>query len=180
MTATVCAAVLGVKYKEAAGETWKEVRRVIWKPDVGEIIRVMKREVEGIYCAGGTACYVFDREGIVFGAAQTVVGTVIVKIEDQSDFKPVLNAPLLAAEPWNNLSRIITAVKNNELDADSIILNRADEEATVILPEGVPVYFSVAFDPQAHIDALPELRKKISFAELQYLDMRVEGKVFYK
>lgn len=182
LTIAVCAGVIVLQYQEAVQEAWREVRRVIWRPDVAAVLHALKREAVGIYCAGAEAsCYVFDHEGVVFGAAQTVVGTGIVKIEDQSDFKPAMNAPLLDAEAWYNLSRIIGAVKNNELDAGSIMLNRADHEATVmLLPERIPVYFSLAFDPQAHVDALPELRKKISLSGLQYIDMRVEGKIFYK
>ncbi len=182
LTIAVCAGIIALHYREAVGRAWAEMRRVIWKPDVAAVLYAMKREVVGVYCVGAKAsCYVFDREGVVFGAAQTVVGTGIVKIEDRSDFKSALNAPLLGAAAWHNLSRIIAAVKDNELDAGSIILNRSDNEATVmLLPERTPVYFSLAFDPRAHVDALPELRKKISFIGLQYIDMRVEGKIFYK
>lgn len=181
-TFAMLAVVASVRYEERVMAAWHEVRRVIWKPDVAAVMHALKREAAGIYCVGMDAsCYVFDREGIIFDAARTVVGDVIVTIYDMSDFKPAFNQPFLGQNEWRNLFFIIASIQNNKLNADKIIFNRAQGEADVILlPERVPAHFSLAFDPREHVDALPELRKKISFKELRYLDMRIEGRIFYR
>ena len=177
----VACAALVAQYREKALGVWKEVKGLAYKPDIAAIMARLKREPWGIYCTDGEVCYLFDKDGVLFGTAQTVVGDVIVKIEDASDFKPALNQPFLEGDDWENAALIIESLKKKEFSAEGIILLRAEREVrAVLLPERIPVYFSLEFDPRAHIGALPALRQKVPFKDVQYLDMRVEGKIFYK
>lgn len=173
-----------VRYQESLFSFWHNIRRIFSKPDAEAIARSFKKESFGVYCAGAIQandCFLFDEDGILFGAARTVVRDIIITIEDNSNFRPMVNKAFISEDEWRALKPIILSIQNKELIVHRITLNRAEKELTVIIPPtDIPVYFSLQFDPIKHLRALGQLTKKISFEKLQYFDLRVEGKIFYK
>ncbi len=174
----------GARYGESLFGLGDAVRRVFSKPD-GEIItRSLKKEPFGVYCAGAIQandCYIFDEDGVLLSAARTVVRDIIITIEDISHFRPMMHKTFVSENEWRALKPIILSIQNKELIASRVLLNRAEKELTVIIsPKDIPAYFSLQFNPREHLRAMRQLAKKIPLDTLQYLDLRVEGKIFYK
>ncbi len=164
---------------------WHNIQRARNAPDVASALRSLRRETFGILCKATETtaddCYVFDADGVVFGTARMVVGDAIARIDDASSFKLTIGEPFIDLEIWKNLTPIVSAVRSGELPASALILKRAERELAVTLtPTGMKAYFSLEFSPEKHLRALKELEKKVKLETLEYVDLRIEGKIFYK
>ena len=157
---------------------------VVKKPEIASVLHAVRREDFGVLCVkdtiGADSCYIFDKEGVVFEVANVVVGDVIARVNDASDFKPALGVMLADAGVWQNMAPIIAYAKEG-LPASRMEFSRAEREITITLTDsGTKLYFSLQFDPSEHIRALKELGKTVPLEMLQYADLRVKGRVFYK
>lgn len=174
-----------VYYRHQLLVLWQEIERVIRQradqPDVKEILAETRREEYGIFCAGveqANDCYLFDKKGVVFAKAKTVVGEVILRVDEVSDYKPIVAQKFLPAGEWENLFKILEFVKRRDWPAANFRLKREREE---LILDGAPkLLFSLRFDPAKHLTALTELKKKVKAENLSYIDLRVEDKIFYK
>ncbi len=174
----------GVRFRAQIGRLASSAWIVIKKPDIASVLHAMRREDFGMLCvkdsAGADSCYVFDKEGVIFEAANVVVGDVIARVDDASDFKPALGVLLADPEIWINMAAVIAYAKDG-LPASRMELLRTEKEITVTLADsGTKLYFSLQLDPSEHIRALKELSKTVPIETLQYADVRVKGRVFYK
>jgi|GEM_PF-2222025 len=157
---------------------------IIKKPDIASILHAVRREDFGMLCitheTGADDCYVFDNEGVVFDSARMVVGDVIARVDDASQFKPVLGAMFTDADTWRHMAEIIAYVKD-ELSIHRMVFARAERELTVILTDSeTRLYFALDMDPAEHIRALRELAKTTPLTTLEYADLRIKGRMFYK
>lgn len=181
----VAVAAAGVRYRDTVARYWTTILFIVERKDARVLALSLRHEPLGILCVmpsldAAEECYVFDSQGMVFGRARTVVSEVIVKIDEQSDIRPALNTVFVPSADWQNLRLILEAVRNKKIMVSRIALQRADKELTLmVLPHSTPFYFSYAFDPRIHLDALPEFLKKVPLTELQYVDLRIERKIFY-
>ena len=161
------------------------IRRAWRAPDVSSALHVLRRETFGILCVKTETeaddCYVFDRDGVVFGSARTVVGDSIVRVDDASSFRPVLGEAFADPETWKNIMPIVQAARSGDFAASAIAFKRQERELAVTMrSSGTMAYFSAEFSPEKHLRALTELAKKVRIEKLEYVDLRVEGKIFYK
>ena len=175
----------GAYYRDIVITYWQDVQRVLHKPDVRVVLQNLKRQPFGVFCVNNESseadCYVFDRAGIVFDKARTIVGDVIVRLDEVTDRKPTLNAPLIDGESWRNLYPLLVFVESKNIMVSRMLLQRGEREVIVTLsPANIPVYVSLEFNPSEHLRALKQLEKKVALDKVQYLDLRVEGKIFYK
>lgn len=183
----IAIAAAGARYRETVMQYWTMLMLVAERKDARILARSLRHEPLGILCvtpsleAAAEECYIFDTMGVVFGRARTVVSEVIVKVNEQSDIRPAFNTVFVSSADWQNLRLILEAVRDKKIMVSRIALQRADKELTLtVLPEATPFYFSYAFDPRVHLDALPQFLKKVPLTELQYVDLRIEGKIFYQ
>lgn len=182
----VAVAAASVRYRITVARYWTMMTFVLERKDARVLALSLRHEPLGILCVTpnldtAEECYLFDVKGIVFGRARTVVHEVIVKIDEQSDIRPAINMVFVPSADWQNLRPILEAVRDKKIMASRITLQRANKELTLTIPpQTTPLYFSYAFDPRVHLGALPEFLKKVPLAELQYVDLRIEGKIFYR
>jgi hypothetical protein len=174
----------GIRFHTQVARYAANIWLVVKKPDIASVLHAVHREDFGMLCVkdatGADSCYVFDKEGVIFEAANLVVGNVIARVDDASDFKPVLGMMLADQDVWQNIAPIITYAKEG-LPASRIEFVRAERELAVTLTDsGTKLYFSLQFDPSEHIRALKELSKTARVDTLQYADLRVKGRLFYK
>lgn len=175
---------MGVYFRVQAARFASSAWLVVKKPDIASVLHAVRREDFGMLCVkdvtGADSCYVFDNEGVIFEAANVVVGDVIARMDDASDFKPALSTILADPSLWANMAPIIAYAKSG-LPASRMELLRTEKEITVTLTDsGTKLYFNLGFDPGEHIRALKELSKTAPLETLQYADLRVKGRVFYK
>lgn len=176
--------VAGVHFRFQIVDFAQSVWLVARKPEIASVLRAIHRENFGMLCVknstGADDCYVFDGDGIVFDSARMLVGDVIVRVDDQSDFKPILGEPFINADIWKNMAPIVAYAKD-DMPRSRITLDRVAEELTITFFEsGTRLYFNLRLDPAEHIRALKELQKTVVLTSLEYADLRVKGRVFYK
>lgn len=130
-----------------------------------------------------STCYWVDREGIVFDEAPIAEGNFITTIYDNSLApEPVIIGGHIVDEiSFTYIENIIDAHKSLGLDIEKITLDKALEELHVKLLSGGTILFNLRFDPT--INALPALAKiqsERNLNRLNYLDLTVDGRAFYK
>ncbi len=175
---------IGVRFYVQIARYAANVWLVVRKPEIASVLHALRREDFGMLCvkdlSGADSCYVFDKEGLIFEAANVVVGDVIARVDDASDFKPALGAMFTDPDVWGNMVPLVAYVKDG-LPRGRMEFTRAGRELVITLTDsGTKLYFSLGFDPSEHIRALKELSKTLPLETLQYADLRVKGRVFYK
>jgi hypothetical protein len=171
---------LGFAYRAPLSAFAREAWLVVNKPDIRETLKETRRKQFGMICKSADDCWIFDSEGIIYAAARTVVGDVLVRIEDESDFAPEIQARVVRDSDWANLMPIIEFAQTRAVDVSRFVLRRAEGEVRLTTPDGVLMRFSLDVNPREHIAAFPSFIRRAPLATLEYADFRIPGKIFYK
>ena len=128
-----------------------------------------------------TQCWWYDSGGVLFRRAPSAQGSLIPVVHDYSRsdlglFKTVLPDALFA-----NLLSVFDALSRAQVAAASVKLINIDfQELEVDTYSGLKFYFSLRFPADATAQVIDTLRQDNSFGRLQYVDFRVENRVYYK
>ena len=160
----------------------------LWPRSKTDLILINNRENYGVYCVGeikADSCYWFDGRGVIWGEAKTILGESILKTEEVSDFRPARGIGLLPKRLVPNFIKVIDFLKTGYLEVDKVILKRGDQELEVSAfykSTGLKtkILFNLRIDPQSNLVGLVAFLKKNRPKELEYIDLRVENKIFYK
>ena len=173
----------GILQRKAVASFVRNVMLARTAPDALSALRSFQHTTFGVLCAGladeAGDCFVFDENGVIFNGARTVVGS-IVRVSDRSGEAFQVGSRMIDADSWRNIVPIIRFARDTGLDIADFALKRDEQEIDISLTDGPVLRFSYEFDPAQHLRALPVLREKVALGSLEYLDMRVEGKIFYK
>lgn len=127
------------------------------------------------------SCWWFDSSGTIFRKAIGVEGSLIAALNDYSQENIGLNSKILPDEFIPNIFSIFRAVSASGLSVKEIRLNDlAAQEIEVDTYDGPKIYFSLRFSADNVPEVIKSLKEKITFGNLQYLDFRVENRVYYK
>lgn len=160
----------------------------LWPRSKTDQKAVNNEEKFGVYCGGevkADACYWFDGWGVIWEEAKTILGESILKTEEISNFKPARGGGLLPENLASNFIKIIDFLKTGYLKVEKINLKRDDQELEVLVgykPTGLKtkIFFNLRIDPKINLAGLTAFLKKYQPRELEYIDLRVENKIFYK
>lgn len=165
-----------------------------------EII-IMEREVFAIYCRTKiknddaapllegenniTNCYYIDKGGVIFGEAPKSAGSLISVIREVNDNSAMLGEKVLNIQIINSISNIKTLLLDKNLRVTEFLFRgQPSLNPEVFISEGWRIYFDVRQDIYTQIDILDRaLKEKISGQErdaLEYVDLRVPGRIYYK
>lgn len=129
-------------------------------------------------------CFWFDQEGIIFRPAPFSEGSIIPVISDASQDELRIPSAVLPNAFLENLFSIFRVLRSSGVRAREIRLDDLNlRELTVKTFDGPELYFSLRFPADA---ALVEMKSLFgsdatsSFANLLYIDFRVENRVYYK
>jgi len=125
-------------------------------------------------------CWWFDKEGVVFETAPYSEGALIYRVSDSSDAPLVLGSRVLEEKYFKYLRSIFESMKSLEVSVGSFDFERKLQEITVYLPDGTRILFSLRFDPQSNINALRMLKEKEGLENIEYIDLRVENRIYLK
>ena len=145
------------------------------------IIKVVERQGYGVWCVeGGEAkCFSFDDEGIIFSRGMPSEGSLIHNIRDYSERQLGMLLPVLSIDRFAHLKEIFDVLEAEGLNYKFLeIQNLKLEEVRVINSTGPAIFFSLRFSPDFAKAAIKEIGGGIG--KLQYIDFRVENKVYYK
>ncbi|MDO8664846.1 MAG: hypothetical protein Q7K44_04885 [Candidatus Liptonbacteria bacterium] len=136
-------------------------------------------------------CFWFDSRGVIFKKTIGVEGNLIASLSDYSQKNIGLNSKILPDEFVANIFSIFRAVSASSLSVKEMWLNNLalqeievdtyDNLSTEVFARAGPkIYFSLRFPADNVPGVIKSLKEKTVFGNLQYVDFRVENRVYYK
>ncbi len=156
--------------------------------------RVIERNNKAIWCATAIKipgritndnrkhCVWLDDTGVVIGKAPYSKGTLIPVITDTTGGNIFLGRTLLSEIKLTNLIFMIETLREFDFAITEIIISdQALNEATIVIDSGQKFFINLDLNLQAGaraiIDAIIASNK---WSEVEHIDLRIEGKGFYK
>ena len=145
--------------------------------------RVVERLPYGTWCMGGEApdCFWFDEDGYIFKRGIPSEGNIIKSVNDLSGRKLGLGNTVLENNFFLNLKSAFEVLEKSGIGVRTIELKDLPlEEVVAKTSEGPLVYFSLRFSSANSLDLLKTLKEGKSFSKLQYVDLRIQNRAYYK
>lgn len=144
---------------------------------------VTEREPYGIWCAGeeNPDCFWFDEDGYIFKRGLSSEGNIIKSVNDLSGRHLGLGSSALEGDFLENLKSIFDVLEKSGIGVRAIELkDLALEEVDAKVAGGPLIRFSLRFPASNFADALTNLKSGSSFTKLQYIDLRIQNRAYYK
>lgn len=166
------------------------VERDFWARRVRVIVR--EREGVGVWCVVNSSsddegaiehCYWYDKEGVAFLGAPRPAGSLIAVINDvDNQYNVKLGEKIMSDSFQNYLNFITESWLFKEVAIDEVLINKEQQELIVKTMTGAEVRLSLRFDPAVNLAAIKQMRSEgtINLADLSYVDLRGENRVYYK
>lgn len=167
-----------------------QISKDIFKKNIN--IQITERKEVGIYCQAQNlseeileGCYYIDSEGVIFEQAPQTSGTLILVIKDYSGKEIKIRNSVLDKELMVKFIELRDILSSQfSLKAlDFVIGNDAIKGFRLDTNEGWYILFDGSRDLESQIMALQlVLEEKIKEARknLEYIDLRIENRVYYK
>ncbi len=144
-------------------------------------VKVTERERFAIWCVlNDQKCYWIDKNGIVFDEAPVTEGGLLNTISDLSENQLTFGKKVIDERFINNLIYILDNFPKTKLLVKKIYFNRDLEELNIETYDGFYILFSLRFNPVFNIQALQNLISKENLKNIEYFDLRVEKKIYFK
>ncbi|TSC59640.1 MAG: Uncharacterized protein LiPW15_660 [Parcubacteria group bacterium LiPW_15] len=146
-------------------------------------IRVVERKPYGIWCMGTEApeCFWFDGDGYIFKRGLSTEGNIIKSVSDLSGRKLGLGNRVLGEDFFPNLKSAFDVLEASGIGTRSVELkDLALQEVAAKTAEGPLIYFSLRFSAANFLDLLETLKGTKAFSKLQYIDLRIQNRAYYK
>ncbi|MBI2064084.1 MAG: hypothetical protein HYT65_03820 [Candidatus Yanofskybacteria bacterium] len=156
------------------------------------LLSSVERKPAGIWClpaqAGQTVkvrCFYFDKNGIAFSETQPSSGFLITNVTDKRTRDISLGSQVVA-DDW--LRSIMSAkeslAKTDVSISEFVIPDDSFDEFDAKTAEGWKIMFSIQTDIEKQINALATfLKEKLKPGQrpgLQYVDLRIQDRIYYK
>lgn len=149
-------------------------------------VSIISRKPEGIWCLSAkNKCFFFDRAGVAYAETGPSNGAIFTNVDDRRDREVELGRKI-APDDW--LSSIITARKlllESGFNALEFVIGSGSfDEFEAKTEQGWKIFFSNSTDIAGQIRAmLILLDQKLSGdqkSNLQYIDLRIQDRIYYK
>lgn len=142
-------------------------------------INLVKKGKRGAWCVP-SGCFWFDQKGALFAEAPIMEGGLILTVNDFSGRELKIGDSVLPENFFGNFFKIIGFLEKNGLAAKNLKLNDlSSQEITAESGDGPQIRFSLRNDP-AFAEAAIQSLKEIGLKNIEYIDLRVENKAYYK
>ena len=101
-------------------------------------------------------------------------------IQDNGEATVVLGKKVVEGRFSENLIKVLLGILDLRPPIKTIIFDRRLQEVQVSAYEGPDFLFSIRFNPELNLASLKSLKEKNGLKGIQYVDLRVENKIFYK
>jgi len=143
-------------------------------------IKVREREKIAIWCNAGDNCYWLGIDGVFFEEAPLAEGSLILTVFD-SDSGAVAEWKKAIEERFvRNLISVLKGVASLRFPIKKVTFDRRLQEITVQSYSGPDLFFSIRFDPALNLASMSSLKETTGLKGIQYIDLRVENRIFYK
>jgi len=131
---------------------------------------------------GTKNCFWLDGEGFVIGEAPDAIGTLVPVVTDRSGKEIFLGKVALPAEKLANLVKAEKMVSGFGWTAEETVIgDYLFKEAAITISSGQKLLISLERGPEEEgIPVLNAIVSSGSWPKTEYVDLRIEGKGFYK
>jgi hypothetical protein len=160
-----------------------EIKKNILKRTIA--ITIAERESLGIICKENTAnCFYFDKNGVIFEDAPQTSGSLILLIKDSFSEEFSLGKKILEEQIISSIADFregifsLTGIKINWFE----IYTHPPKESKIITSEGWYLLLDLSRDTEKQLSVLKTaLDEKIKDRKnLEYIDLRIENRIYYK
>lgn len=168
-----------------------EIKKNIFNKTID--LRIIERKEAGIFCrnnpsfaeAAAGKCYYIDKEGVIFEEAPQTSGTLILTIKDNSEKGVEIGRSAIDREFMTELTNLKDDLLSplNLKVLDFIIDSGILKDLRVDTNEGWYILFDSSRDFKNQLQALRlvlEEKIKDGRKKLEYIDLRIENRVYYK
>lgn len=147
-------------------------------------VKVEEREKYGIWCLDNDnikdqPCFWFDKNGILFIPAPHTEGRLIKKIFDKYDGNMNIGEYIFDRERVGILLKIFDFLEISGLNIRTLCLDNRELDEIKTCDNNYPIiYFSLRFNPFVELPGLQKIYNDID--KLEYIDLRIKNRVFYK
>ena len=149
-------------------------------------ISLIQKKAVGSWCYQKIGqCFYFDRQGIAFDSVTETSGALLVNVSDErGEFKD-LGQPVASQELLNLIFEADDRLDKAKIEAIKFIIPAAEDfRFNAKTSEGWKIYFSTKDDLSKQLNSLEVfLAQKITSekrSQLQYIDLTVPNRVYYK
>jgi len=158
-----------------------EINKNIFKKTID--LKIVERKEAGIYCKG--ECYYIDKQGVIFEEAPQTSGTLILLIKDYSERDIKIGMEVIEKEFMTELIDLRTYLfdKFNLRVLEFVIETIPCKDLKVNTHEGWYILFDKSQDLKNQLQALKlvlEEKVKEERGGLEYIDLRIENRAYYK
>jgi hypothetical protein len=159
-------------------------------------IKVPTRETAGIWCTGDealslpsesgevliddTSCWLFDENGLILKETFKTSGNLIRVIHDTTGRKLALGTPILPERFIANFFSILDLISFLKLDYEKIRVENIEREELILETSSADIYFSLRQDALNYLEPLKKIINSTEFNKIQYIDLRVQNRIFYQ
>lgn len=151
------------------------------------VISVSEREETIIWCLAPSVegdpknCFWVDGEGNIFAPGPDAEGALVRVVNDGTGRSLNIKDAPLSGSDMENFIKVSDMISEFGWVVSDITLSDVEsKEMRFKLPSGQELYFSLATDPSFGEPIVRSLMDSGEWQRVQYLDLRVEGKGFYK
>ena len=179
------------KIKEDILDNFPEIKEIIINKKATNllIIEIIERQSIGIWCQTESTtptttesvvkqCFCLDKEGIIFRESPLISGSLILNIFDIKKESVILGEEVVSPEVINFILKTAQGL-SLKIDNFEIV---SPEDLRARTSQGWQIYFNPAYSVDSQLKALEiileeEIKETTS---LEYIDLRIDGRVYYK
>jgi hypothetical protein len=153
-------------------------------------ITAIERQAEGVWCFGSDSisttpnCKYFDQEGVMFGQAIQSSGVLLLNVDDMRVQSASASSVLVDQAFLKGIQTVTSILAEQKVKIKNITIPLGTyTEFDVLVGEGYIVKFSLDSDIKNQLDVFRIFKdQKITKGALspQYIDLRFDGRVYYK
>lgn len=144
-------------------------------------VKIEERKPTALLCDSG-GCFFIDENGFAFEKSPSFSGNIFIKFTDERDNNFLAQKQLIPEEQFKGLAAFINVASNKDIKTTDVILKK-EGIYNLNTQEGWQIILSERNDLKIAADNLKialENQIKEKRQNLEYIDLRLPNKVFYK
>lgn len=143
-------------------------------------ITIQERKGEVVWCQKSSGdCFWIDKSGIAFQKAPFAEGSMFIRVDDLTDRALAIGKAVLEKDLIENFFAVKNFLSNLDIGYYSFNFSKPEnQEIEAALADGPKIYFGLRFKPDEFLKPLLELKN--NFSKIQYIDLRVKNRIYYK